>query len=246
MGTSPNWLSRYESGQRDQVWFELLRLGDRVRESDWADEAQLVCDEMARRARHNVELIVERLGNDGYRFHRNDDEQTPVAPHVPPTPDAQECLAWLEKTFGPVPMTVSSWVRIVGDVWLVGTHPEWEASSAADPLVFEVERGSGAREYFEEEWASHREWQEEEPGEAGLFVLPTAPDMLHKSNTSGGGPYGVVLPDSAADALFTWETTMPFVSYLNWVFANAGFPWDTGDEGQYEVRYRLGQDLLEL
>ncbi|KOV82852.1 hypothetical protein [Nocardia sp. NRRL S-836] len=243
MGTAPNWLSRYESGQRDQVWLELLRLGDRVRESGWADEAQLVCDVMARRARHNVELIVERLTADGYRFHRNDDEQTPVRPHVPPTPAAGACVAWLEETFGPVPMTLSSWVRIVGDVWLVGTHPEWEASSAADPLVFEVERARSASAHLEREWADHRE---AEPGAAGLFVLPTAPDMLHKSNTSGGGPYGIVLPDDRADGLFSWETTMPFVSYLNWVFANGGFPWDTGEDGQWAVRYRLGRDLLVL
>ncbi len=247
MGTSPNWLSRYESGQRDQVWLELLRLGSGVRESDWADEAQLVCDEMARRARHNVELLVERLTDDGYRFHRNDDEQTPVEPHVPPTPDAERCVAWLEETFGPIPMTLSSWVRIVGDVWLVGTHPKWEASSAADPLVFEVECGGpSAREYFAQEWADHQERQEEEPDEAGLFVLPTAPDMLHKSNTSGGEPYGIVLPDDGADGLFSWETTMPFVSYLNWSFANAGFPWDTCEKAQYDVRYRLGRGVLRL
>lgn len=55
MMSSPNWLSR----------------------SDLGDEAQLVCDEMAHRARNNIEIIVERLSNDGYRFHSNDDEQTP-------------------------------------------------------------------------------------------------------------------------------------------------------------------------
>ena len=59
--SAPNLLSRYNDGQRDQVWQELRQLGNKVRESGVFDEAQLVCDEMARRARHNIETIVERL-----------------------------------------------------------------------------------------------------------------------------------------------------------------------------------------
>ncbi|GAA2708157.1 hypothetical protein [Actinoplanes palleronii] len=85
MTSSPRWLSRYQSGQRDQVWQELRQLGGAVRSGEWAQEAQLVCDEMARRARQNVEVIVERLSQGGYRFHANDDEQTPVPAHTPPT-----------------------------------------------------------------------------------------------------------------------------------------------------------------
>jgi hypothetical protein len=68
MGASPDWLSRYRDGQRGQVWQELRQLGSAVREPGLAAEAQLVCDEMARRARHNVEVIVERLAAQGYRF----------------------------------------------------------------------------------------------------------------------------------------------------------------------------------
>jgi hypothetical protein len=35
--------------------------------------------------RHNMEVIVERLTQHGFRFRTNDDEQTPVTPHIPPT-----------------------------------------------------------------------------------------------------------------------------------------------------------------
>lgn len=156
----------------------------------WAEEAQLVCDEMARRARHNIELIVERLSDDGYRFHTNDDDQTPVRPHTPPTPDASAHVDWLEQRFGMVPMTLSSWIRIVGDVWLVGTHPRWATSAAADPLMIEVEGsrypGESIREYFDDERTEWREHHRKDPDTAGLFVLPLAPDRLHKDNTSGG------------------------------------------------------------
>lgn len=54
-----DWLARYRLGQRDQVWHELRQLGAVVREREIREEAQSVCDEMAIRARHNVEVIVE-------------------------------------------------------------------------------------------------------------------------------------------------------------------------------------------
>jgi len=209
----------------------LRQLGSTIRESGLCREAQLVCDEMARRARQNVEVIIERLSDEGYRFHRNDDAETPATPFVPATAAAGEQAGWLEERFGPLPMTLVSWVRLVGDVWLVGTHPQWAASASADPLVIELKGlpfGSAAiRRYFEKTHRAWREWGARAP-QAKPFVLPLAPDMLHKQNGSGGPPYGIVLPDGCVDGLFAGETTMPFVSYLNWVFGNGGFPWPTG------------------
>ncbi|MEU4239157.1 hypothetical protein [Actinoplanes sp. NPDC026619] len=244
MTSSPRWFSRYQDGQRAEVWQEMRQLGSAVRESAWAGEAQLVCDEMARRARHNIEVIVERLSTAGYRFHDNNDEQTAVQPHYPPTAGAPELATWLEERFGAVPMTLLSWVRIVGDVWLVGTHPEWPASAAADPLVIGVEGSRypdfSLRDYFDEEWTA---WQGDP---VGTFLLPLAPDRFHKDNVSGGGPYGVVLPDGCVDGLFHAEMTMPFVSYLNWVFGDGGFPWPSGDDRQWAVRRDLNKGLLRL
>lgn len=242
-----DWLSRYQSGQRDQVWHELRQLGSAVRQPEHAEQAQAVCDEMARRARHNVDLLVERLKSEGFRFHNNDDEQTPTTPHTPPTGDAPQQLEWLEERLGAVPMTLSSWIRIVGDVWLVGTHPRWTSSTAADPLVIETEGsrypGYSMREYFEDELD---QWEEEDPAGAGLFVLSLAPDRLHKDNTSGGSPYGIVLPDACADGLFSWDAgLMPFVSYLNRAFSEGGFPWSTGPDA-WLIKTRLAAGLLPL
>ncbi len=132
--TSPRWLNRYRGGERDQVWHELRQLGATVRESSFIDEAQFVCDEMAARARRNVEIIVERLGDAGYWFHTNDEAQSPVTPYFPPSAKASDHAAWLEATFGDVPLTLLAWARLVGDVWLVGTHPMWPTSAAADPI----------------------------------------------------------------------------------------------------------------
>jgi hypothetical protein len=246
---SEKWLARYRDGRRQEVWHELRQIGGAVRDPDLLEAAQLVCDEMARRARQNVEVIVERLTRDGFRFHINDDAQTPVTPHIPPTPTAEEHAAWLQDRFGQVPLTLLSWVRIVGDVWLVGTHPDWPSSASADPLVIQVEGshfpGASMRDHYESEWEQWQEWVENDP-DAGPFELDAAPDRLHKENVSGGAPYGVRLPDSCADGLFVAETTMPFVSYLNWVFGRGGFPWHTGAHNEWRITRALAKDLLPL
>jgi hypothetical protein len=249
MVARPDWLDRCRAGERDGVWHELRQLGAAVREPGRFEEAQLVCDEMARRARRNVEVLIRRLTDAGYRFHTNNDAQAPVTPHRPPTAAAGQLADWLQEHMGPVPMTLLSWLRLTGDVGLVGTHPQWATSAAADPLVIEIEgsRFPGGRmsTYYEEE---RRMWQQQvsEDPDAGLFVLPLAPDSTHRDNASGGPPYGVVLPDGCADGLFVGETTMPFVSYLNGVFRNGGFPSPTGPHSQWVLRRALARDLLPL
>ncbi|MFG1869227.1 hypothetical protein [Micromonospora arborensis] len=239
-----DWVNRYAAGEHERVWHELRQLGSRVREPAFAPEAQAVCDEMARRARTNIETLVARLREQGYRFHRNDDDQTPTEPYTPPGPKAEEHLHWLEQRVGHLPMVLSSWIRIVGDVWLVGTHPQWPSSAAADPLVLELEGSrypdSDIRKYFAHEI---EQWQEDKDAP---FLLPVAPDQCHKDNVSGGGPYGILLPDASADAHFVGEVGMPLVSYLNWVFQYGGFPRPTDDDAQWDVTYELAANLHRL
>ena len=246
MESSGNWLARYHRGQRGAVWHELRQLGSAVREPGRLEEAQLVCDEMARRARQNIKVIIERLSSAGYRFHSNDNDQAPVPPHIPPTAAAAGLAQWLEGRFDAVPMTMLSWLRLVGDVGLVGTHPQWKESAAGDPLVIELEGSRWPDEpmqrYFEGELEAWGEW----PGADRMFVLPLAPDRIHKMNVSGGPPYGIVLPDGCADGLFVGETTMPFVSYLNWAFSHGGFTWPTAPDNHWQLKKALAKDLLPL
>lgn len=249
--STPDWLDRYRAGRREEVWHELRQLGQGVRDPALLPDAQAVCDEMARRARANIELLVGRLTEQGFLFHQNDDDQTPVTPFYPARADAADQAAWLQDRFGPVPLALLSWVRIVGDVWLVGTHPEWPETAAADPLVFEVHGyqhpGSSIRDYFDGDYEAWQEWGAEEP-EAGVFVLPVSPDQLHKDNTSGGAPYGIQLPDATAEGVFVAHAPMPFVGYLNWVFSHGGFPWPTptASNAQWSIKQSLAQGMLAL
>jgi len=242
MNPAPHWLTRYLDGEHDAVWRELRELGSRVRDTPHAAEARAVCDEVARRCRRNIDVIVGRLSEQGYRFHDNDDDQAATRPITGPVADADALVAWLERTVGPVPMIVSSWVRIVGDVWLVGTHPAWPTSAAADPLVVELAGsrylGQDIRSYYLEElemWRVHPE--------DGTFQLPVSPDHLHKDNTSGGLPYGIELPDDGTDARLVTDGPIQFVSYLRNVFAAGGFPRWTGDPAQAVVQESLAREL---
>jgi len=247
---APDWLARYRAGQRDLVWHELRQLGKAVREPGLIEEAQLVCDEMARRARHNVDVLVGRLNDAGYRFHWGGDERNSTTPHDAPSAAAGEHAEWLEERFGPVPLALLSWVRIVGDVWLVGTHPDWPGSMAADPLVIGAEVADSPG-FIREDFADwHEAWKDEmaKNPETGPFILPLAPDRFHKYGRSGGGHYGVIVPDAGAEGIFVAETAMPFVSYLNWVFFNGGFPYPGrySDDGGRRIKESLAKGLLSL
>ena len=243
------WVERYRKGDRERVWSELDRLGSAVRDPEVLPEAQAVCDEMALRARFNIRLVVKRLQLQGFTFHSNDDERTPVVPFRPAGAAAPQLLEWLEAEFGPVPLVLSSWLRLVGDVWLVGTHPDWSESSGADPLVIELEGtrypGLSIFNFFVSEYEA---WVEESAQDSavGAFVLPVAPDRLHKANVSGGVPYGFRIPDAGADAVFVAEGDLSFVSYLNLLFDNGGFAaWPSGVEVQ-RLRTPLTDGLLVL
>jgi hypothetical protein len=62
------FLERYRAGDRVAVWDELVALGEGVRHKRYCADAVAVAAETMRRARHNVELLIQRLDGMGYRF----------------------------------------------------------------------------------------------------------------------------------------------------------------------------------
>ena len=158
---------------------------------------------MARSARHDVELLVARLTEPGYRFHSPDGRPAEV-PYRQPGGAAEERARWQLTTFEAVPMTLLSWLRVVGDVWLVGTHPEWPESVSGDGLVIDIEGvragdPEGLGGYFEDEHGGWQEWAEQD-SDADSFCLPLAANVCHKANVSGSDFYGIRLPDAGIDA----------------------------------------------
>jgi len=63
-----SFLERYQAGDHVGVWDDLMALGEGVRHELYYADATAVAAETMRRARHNVELLIERLDARGYRF----------------------------------------------------------------------------------------------------------------------------------------------------------------------------------
>ena len=215
------------------MWAELVGLGDAVRRDPHAADALAVAYETMRRVDVNVRILVERLGEMGYRFgppvgaggrllalFRRDRPQ-PGNAHVPPGPGARAARLRIEKRIGPLPLSIRAFFELVGSVDLTGQHPALTPASGAvaeDPLV-----AHGVSDAWEQVDGA-------EEGEMDEIII--APDDLHKAGTSGGDPYSIAVPDPRADGeLLNERHGLLFVPYLRLCFRFGGFP---GYEGQID------------
>jgi hypothetical protein len=218
----PLLLLRYLSVERQQVWEELCSRGDyRGWTTPFLDEARAVASETMRRARHNVELLVQRLLYLGYRF------DNPESAFLPPISQVDKEIDALERHIGPLPLSLRSWYQTVGHVdltgWLPGTHKDRRKDwpGYPDPLVVYGPSWEGFTESIVDDYDDRVKW-----GYIGdAFQIDIAPDYWHKENVSGGAPYGLAVPGPLADAalLNEWHETT-FVRYLRIAFAWGGFP----------------------
>lgn len=112
-----NFLERYQQGEHVQVWQELVAMGSQVRTEPLFTEAYAVAQETMRRARHNIELLVERLKNIRFQF------QDPTVVFVPTSPTELNDLTQFERKVGPVPLSLRAWLEQVGTVNFMGNHP---------------------------------------------------------------------------------------------------------------------------
>jgi hypothetical protein len=199
-----DYLERYQNGEHAQVWSELQALGARVRQEPYLGQAQAVAAETMRRVRRNCERLVDRLRGHGYVFGTFPDgtrRSYAANPLSPPSDEMQSDREELEDEAGPLPLSLAAFWQQVGAVDLVGMHPAWP--DGLDPLVVDPPEGALSFLFDEEDGAGQGQF-------AGL-----APDDLHKDNVSGGDPYGVRLPNAAADFLFEYERHgLLFVPYL--------------------------------
>jgi hypothetical protein len=205
------YLSRYLAGEHREVWADLRALGAGVRDEPVAADAWEVALETMSRVLRNLRRLELRLAGLGYEFGVYPDGETPswfegaLAPPSPGTPRDVETLRGLA---GSIPLSLEAFWSVVGSVDFVGRRPGWP--SGLDPIV--VGPAAGALE----EWENWDAWREEDgEEEVGPFIAPIAPDALHKDNVSGGEPYGLALPNPAADGRLENEAHgLMFVEYL--------------------------------
>jgi hypothetical protein len=103
--TGSDWLARYSAGEYEAVWAEMLQLGEALVSAPAYEHARAVAEETMRRARANVELLIERLQAAGYEF------QYPEAVHVRPTVAEIARLGTLEGRAGPASALAQNLLR---------------------------------------------------------------------------------------------------------------------------------------
>ena len=116
------------------MWADLAALGEKVREPAVLEDARAVARETMRRARKNVEILIPRLREIGYRFQ--------AEPLEPPPRDSVEQVRELEKILkGALPLSLEAWWLEVGRVTFLGKHPVLNPKGGGsdvlpDPLDF--------------------------------------------------------------------------------------------------------------
>lgn len=236
-------LDRYMAGEYETVWAEMLAGVDWEGNPISVAEQWTVAEETMRRARQNIETIIAELNAIGYQFGVYPDGTLPYGgepfegPLVDPAPDVEEQIVLIERLVGTVPISVKAFWKIVGGVNLVGAFPAGEDANF-DPLWV----APGTLEYVQEVMTKYED-DESEP-----FFVALAPDHFHKDNTSGGPPYGIFVPNPAADAPWEdeWHETT-FVNYLRICFQWGGFPmpYKTGKPEHPQI-LSLSKGLLPI
>ncbi|HEU5378534.1 MAG TPA: hypothetical protein VFV38_24190 [Ktedonobacteraceae bacterium] len=225
----------YQQGAYQEVYDELLKLGENVFLDTFYKDAQLVAHSLMQRVRYNIELIISRLSLLGYRFGEGiwdlEDELDPEVKAMfersmpvfkPPTSEDLLYLEKLEQLLGVLPLSLIYWYKEVGGVNLVGLFPSEEKhtftrqdGSYLDPLlIYPVEFVlEMLRDY------KRRNVWEKDP------KLPLSPDSLFKYNYSGSSPYAMEFPCKAFDTpLLDEKHNTTFINYLRICMRWGGFP----------------------
>jgi hypothetical protein len=255
-------LSRYNNGERVEVWEHLATLSIDDLSAEQEADVRAVAAETMKRARHNVELIYDRLCTMGFEFltPKVADVQKVSTqfgeityPYQAFTPaDAQDFAHYLPRvteTCGQLPLSLEAWYEHVGAINLMGDYPglcgyryevlnEQKDQVLPDPLcVYPLA-------YALSEYDSYLISHDEEP--TNDFVFPLTPDIGYKHYVEGDGYEGIVVPAETVDAEFTL-TNEPFVRYFRRSFQWGGFPgWRRHETRPAAILQHLSAGLLPI
>jgi hypothetical protein len=121
------YYERYINGEYEQVWNELIALGDKVREEPVYSDARKVALETMQRAKRNIEKLYDRLQQLGYAF-----EIEKSKPIGNPLQDLGQQLSndpLLKNVFGSLANGLQSLQSIFGSMGSTPQHPPrvWRA-----------------------------------------------------------------------------------------------------------------------
>jgi len=218
-----NLVARYRAGECEAVWRDLVALGPDVRKPPYDVPTEAVARETIRRAKHNFELIVQRLHSLDYQFLRDTWDQ-------PATKKDLQDLAAYEEAGLLVPAAVRVFIEEMNIVWLMGTHPllcPEGRVQAADPLFLMPLLNSGLLELWGNGEKPDVVNENREMFQLDLCAAPMSKAEV-MNNAVAEDWFSIQLPDAAADAVLVGEPQgRTFVEYLRWSFKWGGFPgWE--------------------
>lgn len=219
---APRWLKRYEAGEHEAVWAEIVALEDSAQDAAVVEEASAVARAMMRRVKANLEGILAVLAKRKYKLAA----KTAKKALAPPDAKLAQQTKALEAIVGaPLPLSLRAFWEIVGSVDL--TEHEAASSSeglgAHDPLLVAAPKLVLS---LVKDRADH-----EKRLPAALrepirdLVVGLDPQTKADEDAPNDAPYTLTIVGSRADAVLRQgdrETT--FVAYLREAIAAGGFP----------------------
>ena len=110
-------LRRYRNGELEAVWRDMVALGPAIRKEPYKGAAWAVAQETMRRAKYNIEMLVERLKQLDYRFLHEELVYSPC------TKEEHKVLTDAERNGLVIPLSFRAFLEEVGNVDLLGSHP---------------------------------------------------------------------------------------------------------------------------
>ncbi|MFN3202861.1 MAG: ABC transporter substrate-binding protein [Bradymonadia bacterium] len=174
--------------------------------------------------RRGIDAIVEQLVKEDYVF------QDLESIRLLPGPWVEEMLEYAREQGLYVPLSVEAFCSVVGNVNLMGSHPDWPPMRSeydddgslvyADPFVFEM-----TPEYLRHALENWRDAVEHDGFDLhGPFIYEFAPDLSHKANVSGGGGYGFSMHTPSVDPLVIFaEERHLFMDHIRQALRCGGF-----------------------
>jgi hypothetical protein len=162
---------------------------------------------------NSIRDLVARLNKCGFRF------EHPDAVFPGPERHVTAAIARIERNVGTLPLALKLFWTHVGSVDLCGYHPDWEGCDYPDPLV--VYPPAVAIQELEEFLADKKVRSRQN----FPYLLPIAPDSVHKAGDSGGMWYNLSVPAVADDPPLNAEChRTTFMAYLELAVKWACFP----------------------
>lgn len=230
-------VARYQAGECEAVWRDLVALGIEVRKPAYAAAAESVVKETMRRVRHNFELIVERLQSIGYQFHGG----VSWAPELKEDP---KLIAACEHEGLFLPLSLRAFVEQLGAITLLGTHArlapqgvETDALMIGGPQVLD---------------GTLEEWTETAPEDRTSVLYEICTDAESKlgilDNEEPGNLFCIEIPNGSADSVLVGEPEgRTLVEYLRRSFQWGGFPgWESQKSRPKKELALLREGLLPI